>query len=116
MKQNKPVHELLNIKITKDYLFLVVGAYCFGTGETIEAALKNANKTGDVSRAYCVLVPTKETGAKWSINGFGGVSVNNGEKYDVLNNPCFKQLWNKDLHIKGTKRGTVSKFGFGLFN
>ena len=65
-EMKKPIHKLMGFKINENYEFLVVGSYCWGAGDTIEKAMKNARSNGDVSKCYCKIVPIyKKNGGKW---------------------------------------------------
>ena len=116
---NKPVHKLMGLNITDDYKFLVVGAFCWGIGSTIEEACKNASVNGDSSKAYCVIVPDKIKDLEWRIcDVTGGVSVIQKpyKGWDVTKDKVIAQLWNKHFHVGTTQRGKINKWGFGLFD
>lgn len=114
----KPIHKLMGFKINENYEFLVVGSYCWGAGDTIEKAMKNARSNGDVSRCYCKIVPIyKKTGGKWEICQMtGGLSIINSDKWDYKKDDVFLQTWNKNFHVGGNNNGKVVKYGFDLFN
>ncbi len=115
MKQS--VHNLMGFTIDNNHEFLVVGSFCWGIGDTIEKAMKNARGNGDVSRCYCKIVPKKEFGGKWEICQIsGGLSIRNTESWDYKTDKVFQQTWNKNFHVQGNKNGKVIKYGFNLFN
>jgi len=111
----KAIHELMGFEINEDYKFLVVGGYCWGTGDTIEEAMKNARANGDVKKCYCKIVP-KEKG-EWEICQItGGISIRNKKGWDFKKDEIFLQTWNKDFHVGGNNQGKVTKYGFNLFS
>ena len=114
----QPVHKLMGFEIDKNHEFLVVGAYCWGLGNTIEEAIKKARESGDVSRCYCKIVPiNKKTGGSWEICQItGGLSVHNSDDWNYKEDEIFLQTWDKKFHIGGNKRGKITKYGFDLFS
>ena len=114
----KPVHELMGFETDENHEFLVVGAYCWGLGDTIEKAMKKARASGDVSRCYCKIVPINEKlGGSWDICQMtGGLSVKNSDSWNFKEDEVFLQTWDKNFHVGGNSRGKVTKYGFDLFS
>tara|TARA_B100001939_G_C16931349_1_gene614031 strand:+ start:1802 stop:2173 length:372 start_codon:yes stop_codon:yes gene_type:complete len=115
-----PVHKLMDFEIDDNHEFLVVGQFCWGVGNTIEKAMKNAVMNGDVKKAYCLIVPIPEKiGGKWEINMFGGTTIYNTSKpkieWDHEKDKIFLQTWRKNFQLSGTSRGQIRKYGFNLF-
>ena len=113
----KAVHTLMGFEMDDNHEFLVIGAWCWGLGKTIEQAMKNASVNGDVKRCYCKIVPIeKKTGGRWEIcNITGGITVFDSKTWKHKENKVFNQTWNKAFHVGGNKRGRVVKYGFDLF-
>jgi hypothetical protein len=119
-KSLAPVHELMDFEIDDNHEFLVVGQFCWGVGNTIEKAMKNAVMNGDVKKAYCLIVPIPEKiGGKWEINMFGGTTIYNTSKpkieWDHEKDKIFLQTWRKNFQLSGTSTGKIRKYGFNLF-
>ena len=119
-KSLAPVHELMDFEIDNNHEFLVVGQFCWGVGNTIEKAMKNAMMNGDVKKAYCLIVPIPEKiGGKWEINMFGGTTIYNTSKpkieWDHEKDKIFLQTWRKNFQLSGTSTGKIRKYGFNLF-
>jgi hypothetical protein len=119
-KSLAPVHELMDFEIDDNHEFLVVGQFCWGVGNTIEKAMKNAMMNGDVKKAYCLIVPIPEKiGGKWEINMFGGTTIYNTSKpkieWDHEKDKIFLQTWRKNFQLSGTSTGKIRKYGFNLF-
>jgi hypothetical protein len=115
-----PVHKLMDFEIDDNHEFLVVGQFCWGVGNTIEKAMKNAMMNGDVKKAYCLIVPIPEKiGGKWEINMFGGTTIYNTSKpkieWDHEKDKIFLQTWRKNFQLSGTSTGKIRKYGFNLF-
>ena len=119
-KSLTPVHKLMDFEIDDNHEFLVVGQFCWGVGNTIEKAMKNAVMNGEVKKAYCLIVPISEKiGGKWEINMFGGTTIYNTNKplieWDHEKDNIFLQTWRKNFQLSGTSRGKIRKYGFNLF-
>jgi len=114
----KPIHTLMGFTIDENHEFLVIGSFTWGTGFTIEKAMKNARNNGDVSRCYCKIVPIYEkTGGKWEICSMtGGLSIINSNEWNYKEDDVFLQTWDKNFHVGGNVNGKVIKYGFDLFN
>ena len=121
----KTIQEIVGLKMDKNHEFLVIGGFCWGKGSTIEQAVKNASYNGDVSRAFCSIVPiVSKIGGDWNIcQVSGGLTIYNTDNkndpnvktWDYEKDEIFLQLWRKKFHIKATKRGKIQKYGFNLF-
>tara|TARA_Y100000004_G_scaffold184012_1_gene232482 strand:+ start:246 stop:587 length:342 start_codon:yes stop_codon:yes gene_type:complete len=110
----KPIHELMGFEINSDYQFLVVGTYCWGTGDTIEEAIKNAFAFGRVKRCYCKIVPKKK--GTWYINDFNsGIHIESKNGWKFKEDKIFMQTWDKHFHIAGNSKGKITAYGFDLF-
>ena len=119
-KSLTPVHKLMGFEIDDNHEFLVVGEFCWGVGNTIEKAMKNARMNGDVKRAYCLIVPIPDKiGGKWEINMMGGTTIYNTHEPKIEWNheedEIFLQTWRKNFQLSGTSLGKIRKYGFNLF-
>tara|TARA_Y100000004_G_C8853006_1_gene385582 strand:+ start:453 stop:824 length:372 start_codon:yes stop_codon:yes gene_type:complete len=119
-KSLTPVHKLMGFEIDDNHEFLVVGQYCWGVGNTIEKAMKNALVYGDVKRVYCLIVPIPDKiGGKWEIDILGGTTIYNTSKpkieWNHENDKIFLQTWRKNFQLSGTSNGKIRKYGFNLF-